>query len=93
MGANVASANDLTLGGAGNVFTITGTTTINAIATANWQAGSEIALIFSGILTLKQYVRRCRYRKILLRAGADMTTAANKCVKLIYNGTNWIQPD
>lgn len=94
MGANVASANDLTLGGAGNVFTITGTTTINAIATANWQAGSEIALIFSGILTLKNNTSGgAGTAKILLRAGADMTTAANKCVKLIYNGTNWIQPD
>lgn len=93
-GANVASAGDITLGSAGNTFSITGTTTINAINTTSWQAGSEINLIFAGVLTLKNNTAGgAGTAKILTRTGADITTAANMLVKLIYDGTNWIQPN
>ena len=46
MGIPVLAAGDLFVGNDGNLFDITGTTTINAIGNQNWQAGSEISFIF-----------------------------------------------
>jgi len=46
-GADVASANNLTLGTDGNVFEITGTTQIQLISNLGWQNGSRITLWFT----------------------------------------------
>ncbi len=46
-GADIGSANDLTLGSDGNVFEITGTTQVNRIANTNWQNGSVVTLLFT----------------------------------------------
>lgn len=51
-GADVASANNLSLGTDGNAFEITGTTTINLISNTNWQNGSEVTLLFTSTATL-----------------------------------------
>lgn len=52
-GADVASAaGAITLGGAGNVFEITGTDAITLIASTDWQNGSEITLIFTSTASL-----------------------------------------
>ena len=91
-GANVASAGDLTLGNDGNVFTITGTTTINAITTTNWQAGSEIILIFSDNVTVSNNVAGGANTAVLLLAGgANFSATANDVLKLVYNGTSWFE--
>jgi hypothetical protein len=91
-GANVASAGDLTLGNDGNVFTITGTTTINAITTTNWQAGSEIILIFSDNVTVSNNTAGGANTAVLLLAGgANFSATANDVLKLVYNGTSWFE--
>lgn len=89
-GADVASANDLTLGTDGNVFIITGTTTINAILTTNWDAGAEVVLIFSGATTVKHNTAGgASTARIFLSGSVDLTTAANTILCLVYDGTQW----
>lgn len=90
-GADVASANDLTLGN-GNLFTITGSTQINAITTANWQAGSEIALMFASTPTVKNNTAGGAGTAVMLLAGGvDFTASANDILRLIYDGTSWVE--
>ena len=89
-GANVAAANDLTLGGDGNVFTITGNTQINAITTQYWQAGSQIVLIFSGSPTVKHNTAGGAGTAVMLLAGStDLSATANTVLGLVYDGTQW----
>lgn len=89
-GINVTAGNNLTLGLDGNVFVITGNTTINAIITANWQAGASIVLIFSGTPTVKHNTAGgAGTATMLLSTSVDMTAAANTVLGLCYDGTNW----
>ena len=89
--ATVASANNLTLT-TGNVFAITGTTTVNAITTTNWQAGSIIILIFASTPTVKNNTAGgASTAKMLLNGGVDFSATANDVLTLIYNGTNWLE--
>jgi len=91
-GANVASAGNLTLGSAGNSFSITGTTTINAITTTNWQAGSIIILIFASTPTVKHNTAGgAGTAKMLLNGGVNFVATANDVLTLIYDGTNWLE--
>lgn len=89
-GTDVASANDLTLASNGNVFTITGTTQINAITTSLWQAGSQVQLLFSGAVLVKHNTAGgAGTAPILLAGSTDLTTDANTVLSLVYNGTQW----
>lgn len=91
-GADVAAANDLTLGTDGNLFSITGNTQINAITTANWQAGSQIAFIFTGTPTLKNNTAGGAGTAPMLLAGrVDFTATAGDYIGLQYDGTNWYE--
>jgi hypothetical protein len=91
-GANVVAANDLTLGTDGNLFTITGATQINAITTANWQAGSEIAFIFTGAPLVKNNTAGGGGTATLLLAGrVDYQAAAGDYIGFRYDGTNWYE--
>lgn len=91
-GANVAAANDLTLGSDGNVFTITGNTQINAILTTNWQAGSRIDLLFTGTPKLKHNTTGGAGTSPLDLAGdVDWTAAAGDAITLLYTGTAWME--
>lgn len=91
-GADVGSAGDLTLGTDGNFFKITGTTTINAITTANWQAGSEITLMFTASVTVKDDTAGgAGTATMLLAASGDFSATANDILKLVYDGTNWVE--
>lgn len=91
-GVAVASANNLTLGGDGNTFHITGTTTINAITTANWQAGSTIKLIFDGSLTVKNNTAGGGGTAVMLLAGGtDFSATANDVLVLLYDGTSFFE--
>ena len=91
-GANVASAGDLTLGSDGNAFLITGTTTINAITTTNWQAGSVIRLIFAASLTVSNNVAGgANTAKILLNGSVNFAATLNDVLTLVYDGTNWLE--
>lgn len=52
-GADVASSvGAITLGGDGNVFEITGTSSITLIANTNWQNGATVTLLFTSTATL-----------------------------------------
>lgn len=89
-GADVNSANDLTVGVDGNTFAILGTTQINAITRADWQAGSRIHLIFASALTVKNNTTGgAGTDPILLAGGADFTTSTNDVLTLVYSGTFW----
>lgn len=81
-GANVASANNITLGDDGNLFRITGTTTINTIATKG--VGTIAVLIFDGVLTLTNSA------DLLCLGGANITTAVDDvCIIQEYATGDW----
>lgn len=85
-GADVASANDLTLGSDGNVFEITGTTQINAITTSGWQNGSRITLLFTANPTVKHNTAGGAGTAVMLLAGAvDFTATAGDTLTLILS--------
>jgi len=88
-GADVASGGTVTLGGDGNVFDITGTTTIDEITPTSWQAGSIVYLQFDGILTVTH--NSGGTNDILLGDQGDMTTAAGDTLTLFFNGTDWVE--
>lgn len=89
-GADVASANDLTLGLDGNFFTITGTTQINGIATADWTAGSDVVIQFSGALTVKHNTAPgAGFAPLYLAGAVDFSATADDILLLIYDGTIW----
>lgn len=91
-GANIAAANNLTLGADGTLFHITGATQINAITTTNWQAGSEITLIFDSTPTVKHNTAGGAGTAVLLLAGAvDFVATANDTLTLVYDGTSWFE--
>lgn len=91
-GAIVTAANDLTLGSDGNLFHISGTTTINAITTASWQAGSEVMLIFDGSVTVKHNTSgSAGTAKMLLAGAVDLSATANDTLSLAYDGTSWFE--
>ena len=82
-GANVASAGDLTLGLDGNVFRFTGSTTINAITTANWTKGSIIILLLQGALTLKHNTAGSGgTARLSLQNGLDFNAGAGDAIAL-----------
>lgn len=82
-GADVASANDLTLGGDGNTFEITGNVQVNAITTATWQNGSLVTLGFSGTPTIKHNTAGgAGTAKIYLSGAADFGATANDTLTL-----------
>lgn len=90
-GADVASAGDLTLGN-GNTFEVTGTTTINAITTANWNTGNKVTLIFAGSLTVSHNTAGGGGTAVILLAGAaNFSATAGDTLTLVYSeqgGTN-----
>lgn len=89
-GVDVASAGDLTLGLDGNSFTITGTTTVNAIVNGTWKKGASVTLIFSGATTVKHNTAGSTgTSRIFLAGSADLVTATNTVLGLWYDGTQW----
>lgn len=82
-GADVASANDLTLGADGNTFEITGTTQINALTIANWQNGSSVTLLFTSTPTVKHNTAGGAGTAVILLAGsADFSATAGSNLTL-----------
>lgn len=89
-GADVASAGTITLGD-GNLFRITGTTTINYITTTNWQAGSIITLDFASTPTVSHNTGSVPggTAAIYLKSRSNLTATAEDTLRLQYNGTYW----
>ena len=82
-GADVASANALTLGTDGNYFDITGTTTITSIGTL--AVGTVVKLHFDGALTLTHQAT-----DLILPGAANITTAAGDEVEFVeYATADW----
>ncbi|TWI80520.1 hypothetical protein IQ13_3198 [Lacibacter cauensis] len=91
-GTDVASANDLTLPNDGNDFRVTGTTQINAITTINWQNGSEITLLFTGSLTVKNNTAGGAGTAVIkLEGGVDFAATADDILKLKLVSGVWYQ--
>ena len=89
-GADIASANDLTLGLDGNSWSITGTTQINRIASANWSSGPDIILLFTNSLTVKHnQAAGGGFASIILAGAADFNATADDILCLWFDGTRW----
>lgn len=79
-GADVASANALTLGDDGNYFDITGTTAITSIGTK--APGTVVKLHFDAALTLTHHAT-----DLILPGGANITTAAGDEAEFVEYAT------
>ncbi len=92
-GASVASANNLTLGTDGNAFPISlGVSPINLLETLNWQAGSEVLLVFTGTVTVKHNIANSGTLHGIKLAGAlDFNAIADCTLRLVNTGTVWIE--
>ncbi len=83
-GADVASANALTLGTDGNFFDITGTTAITSIGTLG--VGSRIALQFDGAVVVTHHST-----DLILPYAANITTKAGDVLEFVEYATgDWI---
>lgn len=80
-GADVASASTMTLGNDGNVFDITGTTTINTISAK--PAGECVFLQFDSALTVTDGSN--------LKLKGNFLTATESALILCSDGANWIE--
>lgn len=82
-GADVASANDLTLGADGNTFEITGTTQVNRIVNTGWQNGATITLLFTSTPTVKDAQATAGANIIILLDGSvDFVASAGDTLTL-----------
>lgn len=79
-GADVASANALTLGTDGNYFDITGTTAITSIGTLG--VGTVVKLHFDAALTLTHHAT-----DLILPGATNITTAAGTEIELVEYAT------
>lgn len=85
-GADVGSANDLTLGSDGNVFEITGAVQINAITIAGWQNGSMITMLFTSNPVVKHNTAGGAGTAVMLLAGAgDFASTAGDTITLVLS--------
>lgn len=90
-GANIASANDLSVGIDGNAFEITGTTQINLINNTGFQNGSEITLMFTSTPVVKNgQATSVSNIQILLAGGVDFSATANDILKLVLSSVGGV---
>lgn len=91
-GTDVVAASTLTLGSNGNFFTITGSTGINYITTADWQNGSIVVLLFKDSPQVSHNVGAVPggTKPIYLSQGQPFLTAAEDILvlRLSTDGTN-----
>jgi len=80
-GSAVVSAGTITP--TGNLFHVTGTTTITSISATGITAGTTITIIFDGALTFTDGSN--------LKLAGNMTTSADATITLCYDGTNWYE--
>ena len=88
-GADVASAGDTTLS-TGNYFDITGSVTMNGIATAGWTAGSTVRLQFDAAPLVKHATAAgAGFARFQLAGAADFQASAGDTLQLTFDGTYW----
>lgn len=79
--ASLASGSTVTPPSTAKVFSITGTTTINAIASTNSWDGREVTFIFAGALTITHS------SNLALPGSANITTAANDVAMFVQTAS------
>lgn len=80
-GADVASA--AAIAPTGNLFHVTGTTNITSITSTGIAAGTEITIIFDGVLTFTDGSN--------LSLAGNFVTSADDTITLKFDGTNWYE--
>jgi hypothetical protein len=80
-GADVASA--ATIAATGNLFHVTGTTSVTSVSGSGIAAGTQITIIFDGALTFTDGSN--------LKLAGNFTTTADDTITLVYDGTNWYE--
>lgn len=89
-GTDVSSSGNMTLEDDGNVFLITGTTTINRIRDNNWEEGCVIYLHFDDVLTVRDGQSSTGAGSGLdLAGGADFVTSADDNLTLQLFDDRW----
>ena len=90
-GADVASADEITLGDLGDYFDITGTTTINHIDKTGWPEGARVFLQFDASVTVTHNAESPTGTEasILLAGAGDFSATADDTLHLVYDGTTW----
>ncbi len=89
-GFEVSSASIITLTN-GNLFDISGTTTINHIITTLWKKGSLVNFHFLEEITLNHDTSSvpANTAALFLDANSNVTFGAGSTLTLIYDGTYW----
>jgi len=87
----VASGAEITIGATsatGNVFNISGTTSITSIASDSTVAGRVVVLIFTGTAGAAGLTHG---NNLVLAGSADFGYTPNDTIELVCNGTNWYE--
>lgn len=90
-GSNVASATSMGLGAGGNLFQITGSTTISRISSTNWTDGSEVTLRLPSGITIEHMSASGSGAQINLTGATNLTTTAVTYLHLLLDGGEWIE--
>ena len=80
-GNNVASASTITV--SGKIFHVTGTTNITSVSATGISAGTEITIIFDGVLTFTDGSN--------LKLAGNFVTTADDTITLVFDGSNWLE--
>lgn len=90
-GADIASADEITLGAHGNYFDITGTTDINHINKTDWPAGSTVVLQFDASVTVNHNAGAPAGTEasILLAGAVPFNATASDTLQLTFDGATW----
>lgn len=89
--ANTASATSFSIGTAGNVVPVTGSTTISRISSTNWTDGSSITLILPSSITVEHLSASGSGAQVNLAGAIDLTTTAVTYLHLLLDGGVWIE--
>ncbi len=89
-GADIAIANNITLGMDGNMFFINNTGSLYTISSANWVAESTVTLKFTNTATVFHNTAGTGAR-ILLASDINYGVRAGSMLTIQYDGTNWIE--
>lgn len=84
-GADIASGNNISIPGGGNVFVITGTTQINTIAASTV---SPIFLQFASNPTVK-HATAGTGAQLQLSGASDFVASSGDVLCLLFDGTTW----
>jgi hypothetical protein len=84
-GDSVASATTVTLGHLGNVYVITGTTTIQNITTTQWNDGATIILYFRGSVTIDEGTGNIR------NVAGDISATAGQAYQFTLINSLWVR--